>query len=160
VNVWFFDEDEIARAPMFEYFQRFGLVRMNVLENGEEETAAALTSTFAEGSTKTQWRDKGVHFYNQHEWALAEKCFTLADDKPLINKSKAQRMAQEASTMRDNPQSMNEKYCAAAAEFLECDMAKEAADCLYNAGENLLLAKLHKRMIRVRTATSFLIFLQ
>ena len=27
VNVWFFDEDEETRAPVFEYFQKLGLVK-------------------------------------------------------------------------------------------------------------------------------------
>jgi hypothetical protein len=149
VNVWFFDEDEIARAPMFEYFRRLNLVRAITLEDGGEGTATSLTSMFAESSTKDEWRDQGMFFYNKDLWVVAVKCFTFAEDELMVRKSKAQQHAQDALKERSNPRIMKEKFSTAAVKFLECNMAEEAAVCLYNARERLLLAKLYRRMERV-----------
>lgn len=150
MNVWFFDQDEESRSPMFEYFRRLNLVRAITLEDEGEGTATSLSSMFAESSTKKEWREQGMFFYDKDLWVVAEKCFVFAEDQTMVRKCKAQQQAQEAlKHRRSNPLLMKNKFIVAATQFLECDMAKEAAVCLYNARERLLLAQLYKKMERV-----------
>lgn len=149
VNVWFFDEDEESRSPMFEYFRRLNLVRAITLEDNGGGTAS-LSSMFAESSTKEEWRQQGMFFYDKDLWNVAEKCFVFGEDEFMVRKCRAQQQAQEAlKYRRSNPRLMKDKFIIAATQFLECDMANEAAVCLYNARERLLLAKLYKKMERV-----------
>ena len=52
VNLWFFDEDEDARAPVFEYFRRLDLVKVVSLSENDEGTE--LPRMFATKSTCTR----------------------------------------------------------------------------------------------------------
>lgn len=148
VNVWFFDEDEETRAPIFEYFQRLGLVRVVRMSGGTDETEP-LTSMFAEKSTTAEWRAQGQHFYNKHLWEVAIKCFTMANDEQMVHRSRAQLQAAEADKLRSKPKMMRAQFLKAADQFLQCDMLPEATVCLYNARERVLLAKLYKRLMKV-----------
>lgn len=150
MNVWFFDQDEESRSPMFEYFRRLKSVRAITLEDEGEGTATSLSSMFAQSSSKEEWREQGRFFYDKDLWAVAEKCYKFGEDEIMVRKCEAQQQAQEAfKHRRSNPRLMKDKFIVAATQFLECDMAKEAAVCLYNARERLLLAQLYKKMERV-----------
>ena len=54
VNVWFFDEDKESRAPVFEYFQKLGLVTVVTLGDREAESSGELASMFAAKSTPSK----------------------------------------------------------------------------------------------------------
>ncbi|KAK3727086.1 hypothetical protein QZH41_019746, partial [Actinostola sp. cb2023] len=153
VNVWFFDEDEENRGPMFEYFRSLDLVRAITLDDQDERSTTTLTSMFAEGSDKSEWRDQGRFFYNKGLWDVAEKCYTFGEYEIMVRKCKAQKQAQEAFKCRSNPKQMKEKFCIAATQFLECSMPDEAVVCLHNAREKLLLAMLYKKMERFAEAS-------
>jgi hypothetical protein len=140
VNVWFFDEDEEARAPMFKYFRQLNLVQGITLENEGKGIA----------TTKDAWRDQGMIYYNKDLWVVAEKCFKFAEDELMVRKSRAQQMNRDALKQRRYSRQTKEMFFAAAIGFLECNMTEEAAVCLQNARERLLLAKLNMTMERVR----------
>lgn len=156
VNVWFFDEDEENRQPVFEYFQRLNLVRAITLDEQAEGSTTALTSMFAEGSTPSEWKDQGQFFYNKSLWDVAEKCFALGEDEMMVRRCNAQKQAQDALQNRRNPKLMKELFRTAAKQFLECDMPSEAEVCLYNAREKVLLANLYKKMGKVGSPIEFL----
>ncbi|KAL9951637.1 hypothetical protein ACROYT_G044339 [Oculina patagonica] len=145
VNVWFFDEDEEARAPVFEYFQKLSLVRV-IRMSGEANETEQLTSMFVERSTEAEWCQQGHYFYNKELWEVAVKCFTMAGDKLMVRKSQAQLQAAEASKLKGNPKVMRTQFLRAADQFLQCAMLDEGAKCLHNARERLLLAKLNKKL--------------
>ncbi|KAK3740295.1 hypothetical protein QZH41_018527, partial [Actinostola sp. cb2023] len=153
VNVWFFDEDEENRGPMFEYFRSLDLVRAITLDDQDERSTTTLTSMFAEGSDKFVWRDQGWFFYNKGLWDVAGKCYAFGEYEIMVRKCKAQKQAQEAFKCRSNPKQMKEKFCIAATQFLECSMPDEAVVCLHNAREKLLLAMLYKKMERFAEAS-------
>ena len=153
VNVWFFDEDEASRAPIFEYFQRLGLVRV-VRMSGSAGDPEPLTSMFVEKSTTAEWREQGGYFYSKRLWEVAIKCFTMAGDELMARKSHAQLQAAEAGKLRSRPKEMRTQFLGAAEQFLQCAMVAEAAVCLYNARERVLLAKLNKRLGNVRDHTA------
>lgn len=148
VNVWFFDEDEQARAPVFEYFQRLNLVRV-LRMSGEASETDQLTSMFVEKSTEAEWGQQGHYFYNKELWEVAVKCFTMAGDSLMVKKSQAQLQAAEASKLKGNPKVMRSQFLRAADQFLQCAMLDEGAKCLHNARERLLLAKLNRKLGKV-----------
>lgn len=148
VNVWFFDEDEEARAPVFEYFQRLNLVRV-IRMSGEANETDQLTSMFVEKSTEAEWCQQGHYFYNKELWEVAVKCFTMASDNLMVKKSQAQLQAAEASKLKGNPKVMRSQFLRAADQSLQCAMLDEGAKCLHNARERLLLAKLNRKLGKV-----------
>lgn len=153
VNVWFFDEDEETRAPVFEYFQKLGLVRV-IRMSGERNETDQLTSMFVERSTEAEWSQQGHYFYNKELWEVAVKCFTMARDPVMVKKSQAQLQAAEASKLKANPKVMRTQFLRAADQFLQCAMLDEGAKCLHNARERLLLAKLNRKLGKVSTPYS------
>lgn len=148
VNVWFFDEDEEARAPMFEYFQKLSLVRV-IRMSGQPNETEQLTSMFVEKSTEAEWSQQGHYFYNKELWEVAVKCFNMAGDTLMIKKSEAQLQAAEAAKHKANPKLMRAQFLKAADQFLQCAMLDEGAKCLHNARERLLLAKLNRKLGKV-----------
>lgn len=150
VNVWFFDEDEETRAPVFEYFQKRSLVRV-IRMSGEANETDQLTSMFVEKSAEAEWYQQGHYFYNKELWEVAVKCFTMASDQVMIKKSQAQLQAAEASKIKGNPKAMRAQFLKAADQFLQCAMLDEGAKCLHNARERLLLARLNKKLGKVST---------
>ena len=149
VNVWFFDENEEARAPVFEYFRRLKLVNVVTLEDQGKGTGQ-LASMFAVKSTPEEWRKGGTRFYNKKLWVAAIQCFTFAGDMVMLQKSQAQQQAAEAIKFRStNRQMMRDEFLRAGESFLQCEMYDEAAICLNNAREWTLLAKLYEKIGKV-----------
>ena len=149
VNVWFFDEDKEARAPVFEYFRRLGLVEVVALEDKERGTDQ-LASMFAVKSTPEEWRKGGMRFYKKRLWVAAMQCFTFAGDMLMFQKSQAQQQAAEAIKLRSmNRQQMRDEFLRASESFLLCAMFDEAEICLNNAREWILLAKLYEKTGKV-----------
>ena len=148
VNVWFFDEDEEVRAPVFEYFQKLNLVRV-IRMSGEANETDQLTSMFVERSTEAEWCQQGHYFYNKELWEVAVKCFTMAGESMMVKKSQAQLQAADASKLKGNPKVMRTQFLRAADQFLQCAMLDEGAKCLHNARERLLLARLNKKLGKV-----------
>ena len=149
VNVWFFDQDEEARAPVFEYFHRLKLVNVVTLKDQGKGTGQ-LANMFAVKSTPEEWRKGGIRFYNNRLWVVAIKCFTFAGDELMLQKSQAQQQAAEAIKFRStNRQMMRDEFRRAGESFLQCQMHDEAAICLNNAREWILLAKLYEKTGKV-----------
>ena len=149
VNVWFFDEDQEARAPVFEYFHRLKLVNVVTLKDQGKGTGQ-LANMFAVKSTPEEWRKGGVRFYKNRLWVVAIKCFTFAGDELMLQKSQAQQQAAEAIKFRStNRQMMRDEFRRAGESFLQCQMYDEAAICLNNAREWILLAKLYEKTGKV-----------
>ena len=149
MNLWFFDEDEEARAPMYQYFRRLGLADVVTLADQRQETGQ-LASMFAVKSTPEEWRKRGIRFYKKRLWLPAIHCFTFAGDKLMLQKSQAQQQAAEAIKFRStNRQLMRKEFLHAGKSFLQCEMYDEAAICLNNAREWILLAKLYEKTGRV-----------
>ena len=149
VNVWLFDEDKESRAPVFEYFQRLGLVKV-VAIGDHDEGSGELVDMFAAKSTPEEWRKGGIRFYKHGLWVPAIQCFTFAGDSLMLQKSQAQQEAAEASKWRStNRQQMRDGFLRAAESFLNCHMYDEAEICLNNAREWILLAKLYEKTGKV-----------
>ena len=149
VNVWFFDEDKEARAPVFDYFRRLDLVHVVALSDNEQGTGQ-LTSMFAAKSTPEEWRKGGLRFYKKRLWVAAIQCFTFAGDILMLQKSQAQQQAAEAIKLRfTNRQQMRGEFLHAGESFLKCGMHDEAEICLNNSQEWILLAKLYEKTGKV-----------
>ena len=147
VNVWLFDEDKESRAPVFEYFQRLGLVEVVAIG---DKGSGELASMFAAKSTPEEWRKGGIRFYKHGLWVPAIQCFTFAGDHLMLQKSQAQQQAAEATKLRStNRQQMRDEFLTAAESFLKCRMHYEAEICLNNAREWVLLAKLYEKTGKV-----------
>ena len=147
VNVWLFDEDNESRAPVFEYFQRRGLVEVVAIG---DKGSGELANMFAAKSTPEEWRKGGIRFYKHGLWVPAIQCFTFAGDHLMLQKSQAQQQAAEATKLRStNRQQMRDEFLRAAESFLKCHMNDEAEICLNNAREWVLLAKLYEKTGKV-----------
>ena len=156
VNVWFFDEDEETRAPVFEYFQKRGLVKVVSLAQNEEGTRD-LSNMFAAKSTPQEWQKGGHRFYKKGLWTLAMKCFERAGDQAMVEKSQARQQADEALKFRyTNKQKMRDEFLKAGERFLKCGMPEEAGICLKNSQEFILVAKLYEKTGKVSSFVSFI----
>ncbi|KAI0224964.1 TPR and ankyrin repeat-containing protein 1 [Lamellibrachia satsuma] len=146
VNVWIFDEDANARAPMFEYFRACHLVEVVAHEGADFSEQELPDRVFAEASTHNQWRQRGDEFYKHHLYNVAAKCYMKSGDVAKEKMSRAQQRALEASRLRDNPRKLRHEFLFAAEGYLDCGMTTEAAKCLCNAKETLLAAQLYEKM--------------
>ena len=149
MNLWFFDQDEEARAPMYQYFRGLRLADVVTFADQRQETGQ-LASMFAVKSTPEEWRKRGIRFYKKSLWLTAIHCFTFAGDKLMLQKCQAQQQAAEAIKFRStNRQLMRKEFLHAGERFLQCKMYNEAAICLNNAQEWILLAKLYEKTGKV-----------
>lgn len=88
-NVWFFDEDEENRRPVFEYFEQLGLAEVVSLKaEGEGSTSGnqPLEKMFPKESSLMEWQNQGDFFYSKKLWNVAEKCFKKSgnEDEPKM----------------------------------------------------------------------------
>lgn len=156
VNVWLFDEDEEARAPIFEYFKKREVVEVK-RPYKTDDNRISLEGMFAEKSTKEEWSSQGHFFFGKGLWKVASRCFTMADDEVMVMKCRAQMQAVKAESLRNDPRMHRIEFIKAADLFLQCGMSNEAAICLYNARAWLLLAKLHQKLGKVSIVLSVLL---
>ena len=70
----------------------------------------------------------------------------------MQKRSQAQLLAAEAAKLRGNPRAMRAEFLKAANQFLLCNMVEEAAVCLHNAKEKLLLGRLQQQCGKVHLA--------
>lgn len=148
VNLWLFDENEEARAPMFEYFKKRGVVDIRqVQKSGNDMTS--LEGLFAHKSGREEWKKQGIFFYSKGFWKVASKCFSIAEEETWLKKCNAHEQAAKASSLTSEPRKLRLEFLKAADLFLQCDMHDEAEKCLYNAREWILLAKLLEKSEKV-----------
>ena len=140
VNVWLFDESEEARAPMFEYFQKRGVVVVK-----QKDSIASLEGKFAQKSDKDKWKKQGHSLYDKGLWKAASKCFAMADEEIWVKKCEAYEQASIAATLKSEPRKSRIEFANAAKLFLQINMKDEAEKCLINAQERVLLAELHEK---------------
>jgi hypothetical protein len=141
VNVWLFDESEEARAPMFEYFQKRGVVDVKHVEDG----MAFVEAMFAQKSGKEEWKKQGLVFYGKGKWDLALQCFAMANEEMWVKKCRAHEQAAKAAKLTSEQRKVKLEFMKAAHLFLQCDMKDEADKCLYNAREHILLKNLREK---------------
>ena len=152
-KVWFFDEDEENRRPVFEYFEQLGLADVVTLEAGTEESsdgAQSLENMFSKESSVEEWEKQGAFFYNKKLWKVAEKCFTISGNVERSQRCKAYVQADYARSLHSEPRRLKDEFLRAADQFLQCNMIQEARVCLYNARERTLYASLLQKLGEVR----------
>ena len=148
-KVWFFDEDEENRRPVFEYFEQLGLADVVTLEAGTEESsdgAQSLENMFSKESSVEEWEKQGAFFYNKKLWKVAEKCFTISGNVEMSQRCKAYVQADYARSLHSEPRRLKDEFLRAADQFLQCNMIQEARVCLYNARERTLYASLLQKL--------------
>ncbi|WAR27587.1 TRNK1-like protein, partial [Mya arenaria] len=118
VNVWIFDEDNVKRAPMFEYFKARKLVKALQVEEINEKRLSKIV--FAEKSSPSDWLKRGKDF-------MRHSLYT-------------------ASKMKDNSRQMHDEFLCAAELYLECNKPAKAALCLQNAKEQKLAAEMFEKL--------------
>ena len=150
-NVWLFDESEEARGPMFEYFQKRGVVVV-------EDNIASLEGKFAKKSEKSEWKKKGHSLYSKGKFNAASQCFAMANEELWAKKCDAHEQAAKAETLKNEPQKFQLEFAKAAELFLQCNMREEAEKCLLNARERFLLAKLYEKSKNVSISNNEYMF--
>ena len=152
-KVWFFDEDEENRRPVFEYFEQRGLADVVTLEARTEESsdgAQSLENMFSKESSIEEWEKQGTFFYSKKLWKVADKCFTISGNVEMSQRCKAYVQADHARSLHTEPRRLKDEFLRAADQFLQCNMIQEARICLYNARERTLYASLLQKLEEVR----------
>lgn len=148
-NVWFFDEDDESRRPVFEYFEQLGLAKVAKLETDSGNSSPcsqALQNMFSKESSLEEWEKQGNFFYSKKLWKVAQKCFTISGNEEMSQKCKAYVQADFARTLHSEPRRLKDEYLRAADQFLQCKMIRETKVCLYNARERTLYASLLQKL--------------
>ena len=148
-NVWFFDEDEENRRPVFEYFEQLGLANVEKLQTdiGNDPCCSqALQNMFSRSSSPEEWEKQGNFFFSKKLWKVAEKCFTICGNGEMSQKCKAYVQADYARTLHSEPRRLKDEFLRAADQFLQCKMILETEVCLYNARERTLYASLLQKL--------------
>ncbi|XP_022795002.1 TPR and ankyrin repeat-containing protein 1-like [Stylophora pistillata] len=154
-NVWFFDEDEENRRPVFEYFEQLGLaevVSLEAVREGSTSENQPLEKIFPKGSSLMEWQNQGDFFYSKKLWKVAEKCYTNSGDDDMRRKCKAYAQADYALNFSKDPQRQKDEFLRAAYQFLQCKMIRQTKACLYNAWEHSLFASLLQKLGKERKA--------
>lgn len=154
-NVWFFDEDEENRRPVFEYFEQLGLANVAKLQTdiGNDPCCSqALQNMFSRSSSPEEWEKQGKFFFSKKLWKVAEKCFTICGNGEMSQKCKAYVQADYARTLHSEPRRLKDEFLRAADQFLQCKMILETKVCLYNARERTLYASLLQKLGEVRVS--------
>ena len=150
VNVWIYDEDRGKRAPIFNYFDKLGLVEVLKLGENADGTVAD-KGMFAEESSEADWEKQGQYFFRKELWNVAYKCFEKTQNTTMLRRCEAHLQAMKAYKMGMEWQNRKEvgslkrvhsEYVKAAEYYLECGMGEEATICLKNAKEWELLGEL------------------
>ena len=152
-KVWFFDEDEDNRRPVFEYFEQLGLADVVTLEaetGKSSDGAQSLENMFSKESSVEEWEKQGTFFYSKKLWKVAEKCFTISGNTEMSQRCKAYVQADHARSLHSEPRRLKDEFLRAADQFLQCNMIQEARVCLYNARERTLYASLLQKLGEVR----------
>lgn len=157
VNVWIYDEDRENRAPMFNYFNKLGLVEIKKLDGESANDSIGERGMFAEESSIADWEQQGQFFYKKELWNVAYKCFKKTQNETMLKRcdahvqaARAYKMAmdlrrKETGTLKN----VYTEYMKATEIYLDCGMGDEAAICLKNAKEWRLLAELLARRQKV-----------
>ena len=114
-NLWIYDTDEEKRLPMFDYWNRLGLVNVIQIGVGDE------TSLFTATSTKEQWKERGDYFKKKQLWEPAIKCYLKANENHLEMEARAYHYVQQANSPTLRPHEKQTFYLKAALAFLDCD---------------------------------------
>ena len=156
VNVWIYDEDRENRAPMFNFFDRLGLVEILKLGEMAGESVAE-KGMFAEESSTEVWEQQGQYFYRKELWNVAYKCFKKTQNERMLSRCEAHLQAMKAYKMgmewrkkeTGSLKSVQTEYIKATELYLACGMGEEAAICLKNAKEWTLLGELFAHLGKV-----------
>ena len=148
-KVWFFDEDEENRRPVFEYFEQLGLADMVTLGSKESSDAQSLENMFSKESSVEEWEKQGTYFYSRKLWKVAENCFTISGNVEMSQRCKAFVQADYARSLHGEPSRLKTEFLQAADQFLQCNMIQEAGRCLVNAREPILYASLLQKLGKV-----------
>ena len=168
VNVWIYDEDRESRAPMFNYFDKLGLVEILKLDENAGYSVEE-KGMFAEESSTADWEQQGQYFYKKELWNVACKCFEKTHNETMLKRCEAHLQAMKAYKMgmewrkrkeTGSLKSVQMEYIKATECYLRCGMGDEAAICLKNAKEWKLLGELLFKVGKVCQFISFLFFLE
>ncbi|KAG1683154.1 TPR and ankyrin repeat-containing protein 1 [Nymphon striatum] len=137
VNIWIFDEDEVKRKPMYNYFLRRKLVKPGFPFD-----------LMAQKSSPKEWEDQGDSFLQKKYYELAIHAYTQADAHEKLKVAECWAQYETALSSEDVPEKQL-LLCKVAKEFFEAEMFIETTECLIKAGEYLHAAFLLEKMKRV-----------
>ena len=136
-NLWIYDSDKDNKLPMFDYWNKRGLIK--IVQVGDDVTEQS--GLFSATSSKEEWKSQGDYFRKKMLWEPAMKCYQKAECPHLESEAKAYSLAQQAHAPDLKPSEIRENYLRAAHAFLECDKSENSYQCLENAAKCLKNAK-------------------
>ncbi len=137
-NLWIYDCDEARRLPIFQYWNKRGLVKIiHISEISKDDQGTLFSAT----SSKEEWKSQGDYFKKKRLWEPAMKCYQKAECPHLQSEAEAYSFAQQARTPGLKPKEIQDIYLQSAHAFLKCDQSKHDYQCLENAAKCLKNAK-------------------
>lgn len=137
-NLWIYDSDKDKRLPVFDYWNKKGLVKVIRISDISDDDQGTL---FSATSSKEEWKSQGDYFRKKRLWEPAMKCYQKAECPHLLSEARAYSLAQKARTFGLKPKEVEEIYLKSAHAFLKCDQSQHDYQCLENAAKCLKNAR-------------------
>lgn len=137
-NLWIYDSDKEKRLPMFDYWNKRGLVKVMHVN---KLMADDCSTPFLESSSREEWKTQGDLYKRKKLWEAAVRCYHNAECHELESEARAHSFIQQARTSGLKQNKMNEIFLKAALSFLESDQFHHNYQCLQNAAKCLNLAQ-------------------
>ena len=139
-NLWIYDSDTHKSFPMFDYWERRGLVTIIRMDD-KIRTTESLREILSAPSTSEEWESQGDFFEKKKLWEPAMKCYQEANCPHLELRAKAFLILQKS---RLHKESDMETYLRVAHAFLESNHQQQNATSLENAAKCFKKCKMYK----------------
>ncbi|KAI3735128.1 hypothetical protein L6452_14616 [Arctium lappa] len=128
-RLWICENREELSKPMFDYWNRRGLVQLRKLDD-------SVAQAMRVASSPQEWRERGKKLYYENNFVMATMCFERAGDKMWEILARASGIRTSAEQMRGtNPEAASGYLREAAAMFESIGKLEPAASCYCDLGE-------------------------
>ncbi|XP_042503955.1 uncharacterized protein LOC122081053 isoform X2 [Macadamia integrifolia] len=128
-RLWICENIEVLSRPMFDYWKKLCLVQVRKLDS-------SLAQEMQVGSSKEEWRLRGIKLFDEGNFEMATMCFERAEDTYREKWAKAARLRADADRMHGSNSEMRRIALSEAADiYEEIGRAASAAKCFVDLEE-------------------------
>ena len=140
-RLFFFDENEEKRLPMFDFFHRTQLANVvsSAVLRGSSVQVDVLGLILP--SSRDEWAARGDMLFENGVFSVAAECYRKSGDRESLRVASAFASAMAAKRLPAG-QERRDLFLAAADGFLRSQRYADASRCLYSAGQYTSAAEL------------------
>ncbi|VFQ92350.1 unnamed protein product [Cuscuta campestris] len=128
-RLWICESVEEFSKPMFEYWEKMGLVEVRDLDD-------SFVRAMRKASTPEQWKDRGIKLLWEKNYEMAIICFERAGERALEKQAKACKLRNAADRLQESNPKLSCTYLWEAAEIFESiGKFQSAAECFCDLRE-------------------------